>query len=130
MRREERREGDHDQVVEEEDPPGHEPGEVVERDANEGRRAAGLADRRGSLCVRERDDHEEDPDEAEHHRREAERVRGDDPEREVDRGGDLAVRDGGEGGRVEDALELWQLPGHPARIIAAAGGRYAPCRGR
>ena len=34
------------------------------------------------------------------------------PEREVDRGADLAVRDGEERGRVEDALEAAYLPGH------------------
>ena len=45
-------------------------------------------------------------------RREAERVRGEDAEREVDRRGDLAVGDGEERARVELALEPGQLPGH------------------
>ena len=43
VRDEERRERDHDQVVEEEHPAGEESGQVVERDAHEGRGAAGLA---------------------------------------------------------------------------------------
>ena len=41
-----------------------------------------------------------------------ERVQRDHAEREVDRRGDLAVRDGGERGRVEDALQLRQLACH------------------
>ena len=45
------------------------------------------------------------PAREEHDRREAERVRGDDPEREVDRRGDLAVGDREERRSVEDALE-------------------------
>ena len=65
MRHEERRERDHDQVVEEEHPAGEEAGEVVERDADERRGAARLADRRRPLRVRERDDEEEQADDAE-----------------------------------------------------------------
>ena len=48
VRHEERRERDHDQVVEEEHPAGHEAGEVVERAADEGRGAARLRQRRTS----------------------------------------------------------------------------------
>ena len=59
VRREERRERDHDRVVEEQHPARQEAGRVVERAAGEHRRAAGLGDRRRPLGVRERDEHEE-----------------------------------------------------------------------
>ena len=75
VRQEERRERDHDQVVEEEHPAGQEAGEVVERVADEGRRAAGLRDRRRALRVRERDDAgRAAPTSEQHVRREPERV--------------------------------------------------------
>ena len=112
VRQEQRRERDHDQVVEEERPAGEEAEDVVVRAADEGRRAAGLGQRRRALGVGERDDQEEDPRAEEHDRREAERVRGDDPEREVDRRCDLAVGDREERGGVEDALEAAELAGH------------------
>ena len=116
VRQEERRERDHDQVVEEERPAGEETGEVVERDAHECRRAAGAAVRGRPLDVRRRDDEEDQPDEREHDRRHPERVERDDPEREVDRGGDLAVRDGRERRRVERPLEPRQLSRHEERL--------------
>ena len=116
VREEQRRERDHDQVVEEEHPAGEEAGEVVERDPDERRSAAGLADRRRPLGVRERDDEEEQPDDAEHDGREAERVQRDDAEREVDRRRDLAVGDRRERGRVEHTLQLRQLAGHQERF--------------
>ena len=118
VRQEERRERDHDQVVEEERPAGQEAGEVVEGATDEGGGAAGLRDRGRALGVRERDDQEERADDREHLGRQAERVQGDDPEREVDRGGDLAVGDREERGRVEDPLE----PG----IFRATAGGYSP----
>src|SRR5205823_936718 len=93
VRQEERGQRDHDQVVEEQRPAGEEAEEVVERLAHEGRRAAGLRDRRGALGVRERDEQEERADEEEHDRREPERVQRDDPEGEVDRRRDLSVGD-------------------------------------
>ena len=105
VRHEERRKGDHDQVVEEERPAGQEAGEVVERPTDEGSGATGLGNRRGALGVGERDDEEEGADEGEHLGREAQRVQGDDPEGDVDRGGDLAVGDREQRGRVENALE-------------------------
>jgi hypothetical protein len=95
VREEEGRERDHDQVVEKERPAGDEPGEVVEGDADEGRRAAGLPDHRRPLRVRQGHDEKEDADHGENRRRQPERVQGDDAEREVDRGRHLAVRDGG-----------------------------------
>ncbi len=112
VRDEERRERDHDQVVEEEHPPREEAHEIVEGDAHERRRTSGLADRRRSLGVGERDDEEEQADDPEDDGREAKRVQRDHAEREVDRGGDLAVRDGCERGCVEGALQLRQLARH------------------
>ena len=104
VRQEERRQRDHDQVVEEERPAGHEARQVVERAADERRGAARLGQRSGAFGVRERDDQEEHAGREQHERREAERVRGEHAEREVDRRGDLAVGDGEEGARVELAL--------------------------
>ena len=112
VRQEQRRECDHDQVVEEESPAGDEAPEVVEGNPDEGRSAPGLADRRGSLRIRERDDQEEQTGREQDRRREPEGVQRDDPEREVDRGGDLPVRDREEGGRIEDPLEPGQLARH------------------
>ena len=119
VRQEQRRERDHDQVVEEERPAGEEAGEVVERAADEGRCAARLRNRGRALCVRERDDEEESADQGQHLGREAERVQRDDPEREVDRGGDLAVRDREERGRVEHPLETRDLARHAVRLLPA-----------
>ena len=112
VRDEERRQGDHDQVVEAERPAGEEAGEVVVGAADERRGAAGLGDRRGALGVRERDDEEEQADDQEDERREAERVGGEDAEGEVDRRCDLAVGDGEERARVELAAEAGELAGH------------------
>src|SRR5206468_11242165 len=98
-----------DQVVEEDRPAGDEAAEVVERLADERRRTAGLRDRGRSLRVRHRYEQEEDADAEQHRGRKAERVEGDDPEREVDRGRDFAVGDREERRRVEDPLETWQL---------------------
>ena len=112
VRDEESRERDHDQVVEKQDPAGGEAPKVVERNPNERRCAAGLADRRRSFRVREGDDQEQEPRREQHRGGEAERVQRDDPEREVDRGGDLAIRDREERRSVEDPLETGQLASH------------------
>ena len=112
VRQEERRERDHDHVVEEQHPAGAEAGKVVERLPHEGRRAARLRDRRRPLRIRERDEEEQEPGDQQHFRRQPERVAGDDPEREVDRRRDLAVRDGEEHRRAERALEHGQLARH------------------
>jgi hypothetical protein len=127
VRHEQRRERDHDQVVEKERPAGQEPSEVVERPADEGRGAAGLRNRGRALRVRERHDEEEPAHEREHDRRQAERVEGDDPERDVDRRRDLAVGDGEERGRVEDPLESGDLARHVGRLLPAAGEVEAAC---
>ena len=118
VRHEQRRQRDHDHVVEEERPAGDEAGEVVERLPDEGGGAAGLADRGRALDVRERDDHEVDAGAEQHRRREAERVDRDDAEREVDRRRDLPVRDREERGRVDHPLEPRQLARH-ARVSLA-----------
>jgi hypothetical protein len=91
--KEQRRQRDHDQVVQEERPAGQEADQVVERPPDERGGAAHLRDRRRSLGVRHRHEQEEHADGEEHRGREAEGVEGDDAEREVDRRGDLAVRD-------------------------------------
>ena len=101
MRHEQRRERDHDQVVEEDRPAGQEPELVVERAADEGRGAAGLGERGGALRIGERDEHEQRADREQHPRRQAERVQRDDAEREEERRGDLAVGDRGQRGRRE-----------------------------
>ena len=114
VRDEERRERDHDQVVEEEHPAREKARQVVEGDAHEGGGPSRLADRGRSLRIRERDDQEEQPDESEDNGREAERVQRDHAEREVDGGRDLAVRDRGDRGSVEPSLHLRQLACHQA----------------
>src|SRR3954447_10914820 len=126
VREEERGERDHDQVVEEERPAGHEPGEVVERDADEGRGAARLSDRRRPLGVRHRHDEEEHADDREHERREPERMQRDDAEREVEGGSDLSVRDRRESRRVEYPLQPWQLPCHRLVSLSPAQEGDAP----
>ena len=120
VRQEERRERDHDQVVEEERPAGEEAGQVVEGAADEGGGAARLRNRGRALRVRERDDQEERADDGEHLGRQAERVQGDDPERDVDRGGDLAVGDREERRRVENALQPRDLPRHGRRLLRSS----------
>jgi hypothetical protein len=79
VRQEQRRERDHDQVVEKQCPAGDEAGEVVVRAAREGLGASGLRDGGGSLGVRERDEEEDEARDGEHDRREPERRSRDDP---------------------------------------------------
>ena len=112
MRQEEHGERDDDEVVEEQHPAGAEAGEVVERLAHERGRAARLRDRGDALGVRQGDDDEEQPRQQQHLWRQSERVAGDDAEREVDRRGDLAVRDREQRGRAEDSLQHGQLARH------------------
>jgi hypothetical protein len=118
VRQEERGERDHDQVVEEERPAGDEAGQVVDRAPNERGGAARLRQRRRRFCVRQRDEQEEQADAKENERREAERVQGDDAEREVDRRRDLAVGDREERAGVELAAEAWQLASYRDRSRA------------
>ena len=102
----------HDQEVEEQHPAGHEPGEVVEGPPHEGRGAAGLGQRGGSLRVGQRDEQEDRSRQEQDKRREAERRAGDDAERDVQRRGDLAVAIANSDGSVDDPLEAAELPGH------------------
>ena len=126
VRQEDGRERDHDQVVEEERPAGEEAVDVVVGAPDERRRAAGLRERRRRLGVRERDDQEEDARAEEDERREAERIGGDDPEREVERRGDLAVGDREERRRVEHALEAAELAGHQRPPLRSSVSRPTP----
>src|SRR3954471_23818981 len=121
VRHEERGQRNHDQVVEEEHPARGEAPEVVEGDADERRRPAGLANRSRPLRVGERDEQEEETGRAQDGRREPERVQRDDSQGEVDRGGDLAVRDREERGGVEDALQAGQLARHALRVSLGSG---------
>ena len=132
VRDEERRERDHDQVVEEDGPAGEEPELVVERPPDEGRGAARLRDRGGSLGVGERDEEEEHADAEQHPRREAERVERDDAEREEERRRDLAEGDRRQRGSLEDALEAGELSSHGAGQKGTAAARRrgsGACRG-
>ena len=123
---EERRERHDDEEVEEEHPARHESGEVVERTAHEGRRASGLRQGGGALRVRERDEDEHRTGDEENEWREAERGRRDDPERDVQRRGDLPVRHREERRSVEDALEASELPGHYRTLLRSRVKRATP----
>ena len=74
VRQEQRRERDHDQVVEKQRPARDEADEVVERTSREGLRPTGLRNRGGPFRVRERDEREDDAGEREDERRQAERA--------------------------------------------------------
>ena len=126
VRGEERREGHDDQEVEEEDPARHEPREVVEGAADEGRRAARLRQRGRPLRVRERHEQERGAGDEQDERRQAERHARDDPERDVERGGDLAVRDGEERRRVQHALEAAELACHQRVLCRSSVKRPTP----
>ena len=129
VRHEQRREGDHDQVVEEQRPAGDEADQVVEGTAGERLGATRLGDCGGALGVRERDQQEDRTGSEEDERRQAERSGDDDPEREVDRRADLAVRDCEQLARAEDPLEAADLARHQ-RDLASARRRSARHRGR
>ena len=131
VRHEERGERDHDHVVEEEHPAGEEAELVVERTPHECGRPTGLRQRSRSLGVRERDEQEEQADEQQHPGGEPERLERDDPEREEDGRRDLAERDSRERGRLEDALETWELSSHasasPQRYSRKAPAKTKQC---
>ena len=117
---EERADRDRDDVVERQRPAGEERRDLVERVPRERGRAAGLGEHRGALRVRLGRQREQAAREDEHQRREPERVRGDQPERVVDRRADVPV-----GGREQ--------AGHPDRAAQAAldySRHRAPVRGR
>ena len=93
LRRRVRRDGDQDDVVEQDRPAGDEADELVERVAREHRRAAALLVQRRPLDVGHRGQREQQRREQEHERREPERVAGDHAEREVDRARQRRVDD-------------------------------------
>jgi hypothetical protein len=127
VRDEEGRERHDDEVVEEQSPPGHERGRIVERAANEAGGPARLGHRGDALCIRERDEEEDEADGEEGPRGIAERVEDDDAERDVERRADLPVCDAGEGRGVDQALD----PGQPARHQRLARkSRSEPARTR
>ena len=95
---EERRDGDRDRVVEHLRPRGEERPQLVEGVAREGGGAAGLGEHRRRLGVGRGRQVEDPAGDDEDDRREAERVGGDQAERVVDRGADVAV-----GGREQRA---------------------------
>ena len=119
------RERHDDEEVEEEHPARHEPGEIVEGAAHERRRSSGLGQRGRPLGVGERDEHEHRPRDEEHERSEAERGTGDDPERDVQRRRDLAVRDREERRCVEDALEAAELACHQSPLLLRSSVKRA-----
>ena len=92
VRHEERADGDRDDVVERQRPAGDERRELVERVARERARAARLGEHGRALGVRLGGEGEQAAGEHEDHRREAQRVRGDQAEGVVDRRPDVAVR--------------------------------------
>ncbi len=101
----ERRQGDHDQVVDQDRPAGDEGDQLVEGVTGEGRGAAALAEHRPALNVAERGQAKEQARGEEDQRRQAEAAVGDDAEREVDREADRGVGRGEQPGHAEAALE-------------------------
>ena len=106
VRHADRRQGDHDQVVEQDRPGGDEGDELVEGVAGEGRGAAALAEHRPALDVGERRQPEEQAGDEEDQRGEAEAALGDDAEREVDREADRRVGGSEEPGHAEAAPQF------------------------
>ena len=95
---EERRDRDRQDVVEAEGPAGEERDQFVERVAGKTRRAARLREHRRALGVRLGRQGEQPTGQHEHHRREAQRVGGNQTQRVVDRRAHVAV-----GGREQAA---------------------------
>jgi hypothetical protein len=93
VRHRDRRQGDHDHVVDQDRPACDEADELVERVPGEAGRAAALAEHRLALDVGERVEQEDDADPEEDQRRQAEPAVGDQAEREVEREADRRVGD-------------------------------------
>ena len=106
LRRRVGRDGDQDHVVEQDRPAGDEADELVERIAREHRRAAALLVQRRALGVGHRGQREHQRRDQEHERREAERMAGDNAEREVDRARQRGVDDREQERRADAAR--WQ----------------------
>ena len=101
VRHEERRDGDREDVVEAQRPAGEERDDIVEGMARERRGPARFGEHRGALGVRFRCQREQAAREYEHERREAQRVGGNQAERVVDRGADVAVGGGEHAGDAD-----------------------------
>ena len=128
VRHEERRDRDRDDVVEHLAPGGEEGPELVERVARERRRAARLGVHRRRLGVRRGGAEEDHAGDDEDDRRQAERERGDEPERVVDRRADVAV--GGREERVDPEHALQSVEpafSHPRRESTPETTRSAGC---
>ncbi len=134
MRHEERRRGDRHDVDEHLRPRCAEAHELVERVAGEARRAAGLGKADRSLRVRRRGGREDDPGEDEDERRQPKGENRGEPERVVDRGTDIAVRRGEQGGCAQHPLhaDFTAAPraGHGRECTPVRGqqGRWLTCR--
>ena len=121
VRDRDRRQGDHDQVVDQDRPAGDEGDQLVEGVAGEGRGAAALAEHRAALDVAERGQAEQQPGGEEDQRRQAEAAVGDDAEREVDREPDRRVGGGEQPGDAEAALDPAARLRAPPRAARAEG---------
>ena len=99
------RDGDQDDVVQQDRPAGDEADELVEGVAREHGRAAAILVQRRALDVGHRGQREEQRREQEHDRRQAERVAGDHAEREVDRARQRGVDDREQQRRADAALD-------------------------
>ena len=118
LRRRVGRDGDQDDVVEQDRPAGDEAHELVEGVAGEHRRAAAVLVQRGALHVGHRRQREQQRRDQEHERRQPERVPGDHPEREVDRARQRGVDDREQDRRADAA---------PQRSRASAPPAPPPC---
>ena len=105
VRHEERRDGDREDVVQRQRPAGEERDDVIEGMAGERGRPARFGEHRRALGIGFRGQREQAAGEDEHQRRQPERMGGDEAERVVDRGADVAV---GGGEQAGDAHRLAQ----------------------
>ena len=129
VRHEERRDRDRDDVVEAQRPAGEERDDLVERVARERGGAAGLGEHRGALGVGLGGQHEQPAREHEHERRQPERVRGDQPERVVDRGADVAVGGREQAGDADRSAQSCSVGAPSARRYRRPARRTASGHG-
>ena len=120
VRDEERRDGDRDDVVEHLRPGRAERNELVECVAGEARGAAGLGIANGALRIRRGSSGEDEPADEKDERRQSERDSGDQPERVVDRGADVAV----------SSREERRSPEHAFERLLASPASTPWCHGR
>jgi hypothetical protein len=119
VRHADRRQGDHDQVVEQDRPAGDEGDQLVEGVAGEGGGAAALAEHRAALDVGERRQPEEEPGDEEDQRGEPEAFLRHHPEGEVDREADRRVGGGEEPGHAQAAAQF--------ALAGGVGGLHRSC---